>query len=66
MAYNTNGGIKVEDTDKLMVASLRGSVAELQSGLRCLIEDNDVIFSVDVTRMKIGSGLEMTVVYYLV
>ena len=66
MAYNTNGGIKVEDTDKLMVASLRGSVAELHSGLRGLIEDNDVIFSVDVTRMKIGSGLEMTVVYYLV
>ena len=66
MAYNTNGGIKVEDTDKLIVASLRGSVAELQSGLRGLIEDNDVIFSVDVTRMKIGSGLEMTVVYYLV
>ena len=66
MAYNTNGGIKVEDTDKLMVASLRGSVAELLSGLQGLIENNDVIFSVDVTRMKIGSGLEMTVVYYLV
>tara|TARA_B100000131_G_scaffold318174_1_gene361544 strand:+ start:600 stop:800 length:201 start_codon:yes stop_codon:yes gene_type:complete len=66
MAYNTNGGIKVEDKSKLRIASLRGSSAELLTGLQGLIENNDVIFSVDVTRMKVGSGLEMTVVYYLV
>ena len=66
MAYNTNGGIKVEDKTKLRIAHLRGPSAELLSGLQGLIENNDVIFSVDVTRMKIGSGLEMTVVYYLV
>ena len=66
MAYNTNGGIKVEDKAKLRVAVLEGNAATLQAGLVALIENSDVIFDISMTSKHGSSGLCMTVVYYLV